>query len=322
MRAWLRSEQIVQRDGSVLSWANPAHPGFAYPEAAGLMLSHLSLEAPGWDPLRERIIARLCRDVLPDGGVGRGATPYAFDSAIVLAGLMAHARASQREGDEALNLAQKVADFLLLLLRARRAIGGPSGVDGDHRWSRSYGAHLLKCVIALRSWFESSGDLRCIEVCEQLEGDLLESGASGRFPTRAGARETYLHAYCYAVEGLLALQQLGGDRYAPRLACCASWLASVQRDDGALPSWHDGERSWGAAHADVAAQAVRIWCRVNPVTFRPQIDRALRFLAALQAPCGGIRYAPASDDINVWATIFAVQAADWASQGVDRQWTI
>jgi hypothetical protein len=35
---------------------------------------------------------------------------------------------------------------------------------------------------------------------------------------------------------------------------------------------------------------------------------------------GGLRYEPGSDDVNTWATIFAIQAFRWAEQGGTWQW--
>ena len=40
--AWLRSPDVITVDGAVMSWVNPAHPGYSYPEIAGYMLSDLA----------------------------------------------------------------------------------------------------------------------------------------------------------------------------------------------------------------------------------------------------------------------------------------
>ena len=37
---------------------------------------------------------------------------------------------------------------------------------------------------------------------------------------------------------------------------------------------------------------------------------------------GAFRYRPDSDDMNTWATMFAVQALRWADDGGDWQWII
>jgi hypothetical protein len=69
--------------------------------------------------------------------------------------------------------------------------------------------------------------------------------------------------------------------------------------------------------ADATAQAVRIWSLVDRAAFHREIAAGLRFLASLATDGRGIRYSPDKADINVWATIFAVQAYEWAEQGRD-----
>lgn len=44
MLDWLAGPEVVRDDGAVVSWHNPAHPGYPYPEAAGLVLSVLALQ--------------------------------------------------------------------------------------------------------------------------------------------------------------------------------------------------------------------------------------------------------------------------------------
>ena len=43
--------------------------------------------------------------------------------------------------------------------------------------------------------------------------------------------------------------------------------------------------------------------------------RALGFLARCQTPQGGISYAPGSDDICSWSTMFTLQAVEWFVDG-------
>ena len=193
---------------------------------------------------------------------------YLFDTAVALSGLLAHLRCGggPRDGREG-SLAGRMADYVLGKTAERCGTGEVGERDSGDRWSRSYGSHLLKCVIALKSWFEWSHDVRCVGAVEQLASDFVALGHEGRFPIRAGAQETYLHSHCYAVEGLLALESDNRGAYADQLTRCAAWLASVQSDDGGLPSFHDGEHAWGEAHADVAAQAIRIWARVDRRAF-------------------------------------------------------
>lgn len=73
--------------GAVLSWVNPAHPGYPYPEIAGLWLRFAARQgAPSSavDLVRERL-----RDDGASGLVGRAGLSYAFDTAAALGGLVA-----------------------------------------------------------------------------------------------------------------------------------------------------------------------------------------------------------------------------------------
>ena len=50
---------------------------------------------------------------------------------------------------------------------------------------------------------------------------------------------------------------------------------------------------------------------------RGAIERALDFLAALTEPCGAVRYHEDSRDLNTWATLFTLQALDFADGEAD-----
>ena len=102
---------------------------------------------------------------------------------------------------------------------------------------------------------------------------------------------------------------------------CADWLASVQLSDGGLPSSHNGIEATGMAHTDCTAQAIRIWSCVDAQRYRGEIDRGVQFLDSMAAD-GGFRYRPGSDDINTWATIFALQAINRARDGGSWQWLV
>lgn len=173
-------------------------------------------------------------------------------------------------------------------------------------------------VRALDAYHRLTGDSRAVRLIDQLDAELVPLGHDGRFVTHAGSERTYLHAHCYAVEGLLCLARLGRPEIVPVCRRAAEWLLSVQEDSGALLAWHDGESSWGAAHADAIAQAVRIWACVDRVEYAAAIARSLDFLAGLQSAEGGVYYHPGSGDVNSWATIFAVQAVQWARVGAEE----
>lgn len=314
MLRWLQSEQVLLPDGAVLSWHNLDHPGYVYPEAGGLLLSLLASESVAQNPASTRIACRLASDVSPAGGVGRNGHEYLFDTAIVLSGLLAYERAGGVLGDRF--LPQRLFNFVVRHIEQRCATRVPI-CDDSLRWSASYGCHQLKTALAIGAYWDRTADARCPLLIKQLVHDLIPLGTDGRFHIHAHSRATYLHAACYAVEGLLAAWRYGWADVEATVRASADWFASVQYPHGGLRAWHDGIHAYGEYRADVTAQAVRIWLCVDRIRFASAIDRGLTFLAQLQAPSGGIRYHPGGADINTWSTIFTVQAMYWSAKEGD-----
>lgn len=266
--------EIVGTDGAVPSWVNPRHPGFAYPEAAAIVLRLLAQEP---DPPRATI-DRLVRYVRSEPA-GKDGRVYTFDRGVVMAGLL---RAGVDVGDEPERIASAIERGIAVEPAA------------PLRWSTIVGPHFLKLAIFAR------GRLR-----DALVPLLPTLAEGGRIPTPP-LPTTYVHAHCYATEGLLALGEMHDAHRA------AAWLAEIQTRDGGVPREHDGRCSAGPQHADATAQAVRLWCCIDRSHFAHAIDRALGFLDRLVDPTGGVRYSDASDDVNTWATAFAIQALDFA----------
>lgn len=304
---WLQSDDVVLPDGSVLSWCNPAHPGYRYPEAGALLLSLLAQRVDSPKDLEARIASSLRAAISPMGGVGRDGEDYLFDTAMVLSALLAHER-----GAGSAEVSQ-LYEFIARAIPSRQAtMGGPGASNA--RWSRSFGAHLLKVALAIAAYGDHHGDPRCASLTEQLLDDLLPLFDGSRFRIRHGSSETYLHAHCYALEGLLGLELRRPRGFADILRRGAQWLADLQRPGGGLPAWYGTAGAHGASHADVAAQAIRIWAAVDRDGFAEPIEAALGFLSRLQCAAGGLRYRPGSDDVNTWASVFAVQASDWSRE--------
>jgi hypothetical protein len=272
---------LVGPDGAVPSWVNPRHPGFAYPEAAAIVLRLLTLQG---DPPRA-VIDRLATFVAtqPAGKLGH---VYTFDRGVVLAAL---ASTGRPVGDAPFQLAAAIEAGIAVEPAA------------PPRWSTVIGPHLLKLVVAARV-IGGAGERALLHALAPLRPTLVDGG---RIPTPPRV-DTYVHAHCYATEGLLALGELTDARRA------AAWLAEIQTRDGGLPHTHDGRIGTGPHPADATAQAVRLWCCIDRTHFAPAIERGLAFLGRLAHPCGGLRYSDASDDLNTWATAFAVQALEFA----------
>lgn len=299
--------EACRPDGSVLSWVSQTRPGHAYPEAAGFVLALLSA-TDGAGRHQRRTAAWLATQVSAGGAVGRHGIEYLFDTGMALAGLIEFRNAG---GEPARGTLQPMLDFIERAITAHSAVGrAPEGLEP--RWSTCFGAHLLKLAVVL----QAVDDRRSQALAARLAETLLPLYDDGRFRLHADSERSYAHASCYAAEGLMALA--GGPRHPTAetmLGRSAAWLAGVQAQDGGIPAWPDAVATCGQRHADATAQAVRIWVHVDAERFRPSIDRALGFLARLQHASGGILYHEDSDCRNTWATVFTIQAVDWARAG-------
>jgi hypothetical protein len=188
--------------------------------------------------------------------------------------------------------------------------------EGEARWSTRLSAHLVKARWAFAELDALLGQdeaRRPWPVIDRVLGRLLDDVclSDGRIRIRADDDRSYLHASCYALEGMLADRE----RHAVRLAAGARWLASLQRRDGSLPNWVAGPAERVDWPTDVVAQALRIWAALDRDGFAEPMARARAALHARQTPGGGLRYLPRSSapaDVNTCATLFALQAARWA----------
>lgn len=312
--AWLSSPDVIHADGAVMSWVNPEHPGYPYPEIAGYMLSHLAVNEGDTERIRNRVAVRLLSDVTSHGSVGRGGLEYVFDSSMVLAGLLAHEHNGGLLPDP--RMVDRLYEYICDRLLRRVGLDGRPENPTNH-WSQSYGVHLVKTVIALSSYDASRG-ADSSQLIDQLLTDLLPLYEplrnGGRFHVNSRSDVTYTHAHCYALEGLLVLEGRGRRGLRKWIDGGAEWLASVQQGDGGLPAEHDSNGPRMQAHSDCTAQAVRIWTCADPDRFTQSIDLGVEFLTDLSVG-GGIRYQVGSNDINTWATIFGAQAIEFAAEG-------
>jgi hypothetical protein len=300
MRQWLLSPAVLRRDGAILSWSNPQHPGYAYPEAAGLFLSTMCTAtgvAAECEAAVDRVARRLCKSIDADGGAGRGGTRYLFDSAIALAGLLRYRVARERVGvDDAIH---RLHGFICGRIAAGAAVV-PETAAADGRWSTQFGAHLVKCLHSLHLYALTFGD--------RLHDDLVAAliNRSGHQPS-----PVYVHPFCYEQEGHVVVAHYGLASLFEPIEGAADWLAALQQANGAIRAFANGIDGFGEARSDATAQAVRLWLLRDRTRYGEAIRRALAFLASCQMPSGGIRYAPDRDDECSWSTMFALQAVDW-----------
>ncbi len=283
VEAWLAEHAV--RGGEVFSWVNPAHPGYAYPEAAGLLLRWFSLQGL---PVPAAVTNTLAAQI-GQRCVGRDGLVYAFDTAVVLSGLESLDDHEDPRWTQA----------------RRRLVGAPVvGPPQRPRWSTVAGPHMLKLAVgcaarARRGW--STPTLSWLARSE------VQQETTGRLLTRPHAA-TYMHAHAYGCEGLLALRALDIHITAD-IDAAIEFLRRAQRDDGGIPAWSDG----GPGRADATAQAIRLWILHDPSGHRPAIDRGLAFLETLCDEHGAVLYEPGSADRNTWCTLFAAQARAWAA---------
>jgi hypothetical protein len=304
---WLASPDLQGSDGHCLSWWNPRHEGYPYPEISGLLL-HLLADLDVAPDRRRQLAAALAADLGAGLGSRRDGQPYTFDTAMAVSGLLAQGN----PGGQARTAAQVLVDAVQ---KRNPAAGGshPGPPTADTPWSMSFGAHQAKVCGALLMAREAFGVIdgldEAVEVCA--EAALALQDGDGRFRIHASSDVTYLHSHCYALEGLMMREVAAGQgdpSWSGVVVEGARWLALVQQPDGSLRAWHDGSVASGPARTDATAQALRIWNLVDPDEFAEPAGRAVR--RQVVAP-RGVRYEPGSDDLSSWATIFAVQALSW-----------
>ncbi len=296
--SWLVEGPARDEHGGVWSWTDGQTRGFPYLEAAGLLLS-LHAEALGrgvGSPRIEADARRIAGWILPRldrGVVAHKGARYAFDTAIVVAGLDRWSRVAS-DPDPTVELAVAGGRRFLRSCLAEQI--GQRGKDDDGHWSRAFGPHLLKLVVALDD--PSFGDLGAyfLETC--WDGD--------HFRTHAASLSWYAHAHAYALEGFLALRAKG---YSVDMSVVDAGLDSLRRVVRET-----------ATSTDVAAQLVRLgllrgWSRDDE-----GLQGAWELIAGRTCDSGGVLYLDDVDHQNTWVTVFTAQAKRWSRLGPDPFW--
>ncbi len=325
---FLASPEITNGNGSLYSWVNPAHPGFIYPEAMGLHLRLVSvLAARDGDPvLRARAdeVARGLHAVTPEsGGVGMDGYDYLFDTCMAVAGL--HAYREKLGGKVEPGLIARMAAFIERTARRRQPLVDAQGREPERRrhWSRLFGAHMLKTVIALDALHRETGEARyrslALEIADEVIRGCYEDGI---FRMGPGEAAVYCHAHCYALEGLLYLRAVGLRREDAIISAGADRLAEWQNPDGGMSNWYEDPSRSTEKVGDATAQTARIWLAVDREKYASRIEKAIGFLGTLQSDMAGLHYSTKSRDVNTITSTFAAQALDWRLTGAQPEWLV
>jgi hypothetical protein len=325
---FLASPTISDGIGSLYSWVNKEHPGFIYPEAMGLHLRLFSVLAARTrdEALRARtdeVAAALARITPPSGGVGMAGEEFVFDTCMVIGGLHAYRTKLGGTVDEA--LLARVSEFVRTCMEKRQVVvdGGGREPEPVIHWSRMFGAHMLKTVIALDALRIITGEGRYAELIGEVAEQVIRTcRKDGAFRVGPGQTTVYTHAHCYALEGLLYLRKAGLRDETGMLTDGAERLAGWQNEDGSMFNWQEdpSRDSSRARVGDATSQTVRIWLAVDREKYAGRIERALGFLMSLKSPSCGLRYATGSEDINIITSVFAAQAVDWRINGAQPEW--
>ena len=305
LSAWLETPELRCVDGQLLSWHNPSHPGYPYPEATALWLSWAAWRSeqrlPGPPKTAVRATAGwLHRQLSRNGAIGRHGRRYAFDTGLAFHALVRAARAPGLIELQPQALAPLSAGLDVFLDADAPALP-PS--EGPGRWSdRWVGHHLRSAALVLRAgrW------LGC-DATQARAQRILD-----RVTPMAVDRDSYLHTLAYQAEGELLLTHMGLADHGARVRAVCERMAQLQRPDGLLPGWSQRPQS---ARCDTTAQALRLWVATDPERFAEPCIAALSALGHCQHTSGGLPYEPGGRDLNTWVSLFADQALHWFAHG-------
>ncbi|MDJ0796527.1 MAG: hypothetical protein QNJ51_06775 [Calothrix sp. MO_167.B12] len=263
------------------------------------------------------ISQQLQRLVQASGGLGKNGKVYVFDNCMAISGLLAYKKYLAGYVDD--EILESMANFTVKLLEQRQICVAEDGsiLKVTPHWSNTFGASMLKTVIALDGLTEETGNCTyrqlALEIAEEIIANCFDRSYFRAFPA---TNAVYCHAHCYALEGLLYLQTKGYKNVSEILQAGVKQLQIWQNDDGSLFNWYNTTSCHQLKVADATAQAIRLWLAIAPQTYADNITRGWQFLASIQSPEQGLYYHADSQDCNSWATMFALQALDWSLNDV------
>lgn len=310
---FLNSEIYVRRKGYRAYYSGPIYPEIT---AYAITLACILFRRTGKAIFLNR--ARECADYLRSinkiGGIPsyQGSNLYTFDTGIFISGLLDFYEISKEE--LYLREATKSLSWLMKYFDGEKFSAVEGHID-PKLWYETSSIHLTKLAIPLiKAWIKFEDEKYKEAAVELLKwaGELQEK--NGRFKINAVSDETFTHAHCYAVEGLLfAYNFLRNKNYLEIARKSAEWLSSAQLKDGSFYGWYfekEGfhkklgrlvRRTYYEKRLDATAQAIRIW-KILGIN-EGGIERAYSYLEK-NSRNGGLTLTHRDSRIYSWPTFF------------------
>lgn len=256
---------------------------------------------------------------------------YVFDAGLIACGLLDLYKVTSK--NKYLKAALKTIDASLNLQKPNGLFTAGLCSNGhlldEHYWRQRSSCHHLKMILPLLKLYKLTDDKKYLDSARRLLrwGCTLQL-PSGRFAVFAGSNDTYTHAHCYALEGLVVAYKFFGNTnldIALRINWGINWLLSEQNSDGSI--WnYTGQHGNKVKDSKALSQALRLlllrkkgFTLTEKILAKEQIQKGFAFLGKMQCfdakskAQGGISYGELNGKthktICACATIFAIHAA-------------
>ena len=265
----------------------------------------------------------------PDGSLSRFV--YSFDTGMCITALvdLFHATKKYKYLDSAIS----AADWLIDIMQNRDGsfkacynLQNRFFEDDEGKWSRAAGSHHAKISIGLLKLYNIVEDEKLKMSVNGLCNWVLKlQGRDGKIKTNENSGGIYLHAHCYATEGLLYASKEFCNKELEKAGLeGARWLVDAQNSKGGMSRWYFNDCGFSSdENTEALAQAIRIWLIASSLYpqddfFHRKIEKALDHLLNLQCLTtednkakGGFYYAIMDKKIiphiNSCATLFSIQ---------------
>lgn len=258
---------------------------------------------------------------------------YVFDAGIITCGFLDLYKITSKK--KYLTAAIKASNLILRFQNSDGSLHAGRNPDGtiinNPHWSQTSSCHHIKMLLPCLRLHAITKDEKYLDFATKLLqwGHKLQV-STGRFVTFLGSSDTYTHAHCYAIEGLMEasryfdhIKQLFVDK---KVSLGVNWLLNTQNGEGSIWNWY-GSQENKIKVGDAIAQTIRLLLLSKKIfqptdrntTIDEQIHKGLVFLKKLQfldenrRSRGGISYGETQGkqikNVSTCATIFAIHAA-------------